>query len=687
MGPFFLFSLFTCFATVPAFSDMETDLLIVGGGEAGCAAAIQAARMGVPRIILVNDIEWLGGQFSAEGLCAVDENSNTTGLAPGVRHQVPIPRSGLFKEVTDRIHQLNRKRYGHPRPGNTRVNTTLLPSDGNRVFHEMLQPYVDGGQIQILSHYYPVEVLTSTEEYRVRGVVFEPVKNSKPSFSILARLTIDASDWGDVIRLSGAAYEFGPDLKSKYGEPEAPENPAEYPLTDMNPITYTLVVVETTEERVIPRPPRYDSRVYDTSPYPRDHSFFYTSRRLIDHYNLEGVTHPDVVLLCTPIQDYPLDVLPEPVAEVLEEMEPGASKKNIVEMTRRQREVIFEDAKQHSLGLLYWLQTSLHDRMPNKTHSFRRFRLNDEFGTVDRLPWKPYVRESLRLKAMYMMRQQDTLGSDGDSRNFAEVLYYDGVACWQFEYDFHPTRRAFFDGNPAGPWQARFRKLRNWGPPYSGRANFPIRSLIPEKMEGLLGAEKNLGYSSIVSSAVRLHDHCMAVGQACGAVAAVALLNDIEPRMIPFRLDLIEQTREGLCHEESGVPPAVLCPFSDIETSHPAFVAINRLAARQILPLDPNDPMFHPDERASDSWKKEVLRRIGKTVASDSILINSASEGTRGEFALLCWRSIHGLPVRQPVIDSTSSDKDHDGIPDQDDPMPLDRNNNNLMDTLEVGFE
>ena len=36
-------------------------------------AAVQAARLGVKRIVLVNDIDWLGGQFSAEGVGCMDE--------------------------------------------------------------------------------------------------------------------------------------------------------------------------------------------------------------------------------------------------------------------------------------------------------------------------------------------------------------------------------------------------------------------------------------------------------------------------------------------------------------------------------------------------------------------------------------------------------------------------------------
>lgn len=52
---------------------IEAGLLIVGGSESACAAAIQAARLGVKNIVLVNDIGWLGGQFSAEGVGCLDE--------------------------------------------------------------------------------------------------------------------------------------------------------------------------------------------------------------------------------------------------------------------------------------------------------------------------------------------------------------------------------------------------------------------------------------------------------------------------------------------------------------------------------------------------------------------------------------------------------------------------------------
>lgn len=80
-----------CCSVAPARAEVvEADLLVVGGTESGWAAAIQAARLGVESITLVNDIEWLGGQFSAEAVGAIDENRS-------VDNKVPFPRSGLFR--------------------------------------------------------------------------------------------------------------------------------------------------------------------------------------------------------------------------------------------------------------------------------------------------------------------------------------------------------------------------------------------------------------------------------------------------------------------------------------------------------------------------------------------------------------------------------------------------------------
>jgi hypothetical protein len=99
---------------------VEADLLIVGGNESACAAAVQAARLGVRKILLVNDIDWLGGQFSAEGVGCPDEWTVVNGT------KTNFPRSGLFLEVIRRIRAHNSSTYGVPCPGNAFCGTETI---------------------------------------------------------------------------------------------------------------------------------------------------------------------------------------------------------------------------------------------------------------------------------------------------------------------------------------------------------------------------------------------------------------------------------------------------------------------------------------------------------------------------------------------------------------------------------
>ncbi len=647
------------YAAAHSSDDLHADLLVVGGTESGCAAAVQAARMGVGSIVLVNDIEWLGGQFTAESLVAIDENR-------GPVNRFPFPRSGLFKEVMDRIEADNLERYGAARPGFTHVHTTCRPVHAEAAFREMVGPYVDSGQLRIISNHYPVSA--TVEDGALKAVTFAPTEGDEDRFTVHAPITIDASDWGEVVQAAGAAFEYGPDLKSTYGEPLAPESRDGYPLTDMNPISYTMMVVETEEDATIPPPSTYDARNYSWQQF--DQEVIYKSRRVVDSYEL-GIEHSDVILLCYTPQDYPLDVLPQRVVDALEANEPGASKKNIVCMTRAQRQIVFDDAKLQSLGFLHYLQTAVHDQNENPRYSFRRFALSDEFGTPDKLPMKPYIRESLRLRALYMMKQQDTMDVNGARTNgaFAEHMYYDGVASWIFEFDFHPTGRKFIDGDPSGPWQWYFKEGRTWGPPYSGRSLFPMRSLIPESVDGLLGAQKNLGYSSIVSSAVRLHDQSMAIGQAAGATAAVALRHDVAPRVIPADPMMLEETRRGLCARLDGGVPSTLWPYRDLATDHPAFEAINLLAARRAFPMTKQEVDFRPDDPATDEWRHEVLVRTMLTKETARVIGYPSEPMTRGEFAMRWYDIVKDIPER-PYDRMSEVDADGDGIVDGEDPQP-----------------
>ena len=568
-----------CLTLLAHFASAETvkidvDLLVVGGTESGCAAAVQAARMGVKRIALVNDIDWLGGQFSAEGLGAIDENR-----AADYDGSVPIPRSGLFREIIDAIEDKNAELYGGvKRPGNTRVITTVRPVVAEQVFRALLAPYESTGQITRFSNMQLQSTMLKGD--RLTSVDFQMVDNPESTLTVNARMTIDASDWGDVIKAAGAEYDFGIDASGEFGEPSAPF--LHQPQTDMNPITWCAILEEQDSDIEIPQPAGFDPANFQGKWGWIKEDFAYTTRRLVDGNGNDQITHPDVLLINNPNIDYPLDQHTAAVATALEAIEPGLSAKNIVQLTPAQRQLIFDDAKRRTLHYLYYL----HSNFPK----FKRMALSDEFGTDDKLPPKPYVRESLRLVAKHIITEQEILGF-GDRSHYAHAMYPDAVFSWQFELDFHPTARKWLsDQGSRGPWEADFRGNRRFGGGGTGRAVFPLRSLVPIRVTGLLGAQKNLGYTSIVGSSCRLHDQSVAAGQAAGAVAAVSLQGEIEPGQICFDQESLAEIWDALLGKH-GVGVAIW-PFADLDPYDPGFAAIQQLALRRLLPIAVNETAF-----------------------------------------------------------------------------------------------
>ncbi len=688
-----------------AIESRTTDLLIVGATESGWAAAIQAARQGVKSITIVHDGVWFGGQYTEQALACVDENKGMDKVGWGVDwHPMKraFHRSGLFKELMDGIEAANTKKYGSPMPGKPHHGpSTFRPAEAEAVFRGLIQPYIDSGQVTVVWKRCAVaaDVDRSDPEHpRLNGLTFAPVdlktgKVGEADLEVSAKLTIDASDWGDAIQVSGTAFECGPDPRSRYGEPSAPEE-GSFPDNEMNPITWAMIVAESDGETPIGKPARFDDRYFPRAthfsraafgklkwdvPNPGGGSILhwppdgqaskrqlsvYSVRRIVDGYsNKDGKT--SILLNYMNGQDYPLERLPQHVADALEATEPGASKKNIVLMTREQRQIIFDDAKRHSRCVLYHMQNFVHERAKHHQNSLRKFRLSPEFGTPDYLPPKPYIRESLRLKAMYMMREQDGRNRDGKDKTravprFSAVMYPDGLFPWQFHYDFHRTGRTYLvDEGASGPW-IDYHKPNRHTKFISDRCVFPLRSLVPERMNGLLGAQGNVGFSSIVSAAVRLHDQRVHIGQAAGAVAAVALQKGVKPREMPYDRALLESVRDALCGGTKGAVPLQLWPFRDLPTDHPNFVAINRLAASGLIRVEDTEVDFKPEKQVTAKWLGGVWR--GGTLG---VIFPPQSKGSVFE---MMWNP--NLVMRgDNFVRKSPIDADGDGIPDRDDAL------------------
>lgn len=603
-------------------SGMETidaDLLIVGGNESGCAAAVQAARLGVKRIVLVNDIQWLGGQFSAEGVGCLDEWTTVDGK------RTNFPRSGLFREVVDRIRAWNSATYGIPAPGNAYCGTeTIEPAAAARIFEDLLAPYTERGtgQIQVLRPWQPVSV--TLDGNRVTGVEFTRGDDPATRLAVRATITLDSSDWGDVIRLSGARYGAGPDPRSRFNEPSAPEQIDAESALEMNPISWCLVLREADHPATIARPSTYDPRSFaqlDSTPpwvdsdmsdgiYSPTGWSIYTHRRLVDRWHNGLTMGTEATFLNWPVQDYPLCHLPQRVIDALEASEPGASKKNLVNLLPEQREIIFKEARLHALGLLYHLQTKVHDRVGDFPQSFRYMRLTEEFGTPDRLPPKPYVREGLRLEALYMLREQDIRATD-HTPLWAKVMVPDGVFGFQFNIDFHPTRRQYLDnGDRNGPWQFVHTGTRNWHTD-TDRALFPLRSLVPIERDGLMGCSKNIGVSSVVQSALRLHGQMMLVGQASATVAWMSLRDQISPREIAASTERWREIQQRLVRGVGG-PGVLIWPWHDLPLDATCFEAANLLPLLGIWQPDATSVHFRPQQTVT---RRELARTLFRLTA------------------------------------------------------------------------
>jgi hypothetical protein len=60
--------------------------------------------------------------------------------------------------------------------------------------------------------------------------------------------------------------------------------------------------------------------------------------------------------------------------------------------------------------------------------------------------------------------------------------------------------------------------------------HIPYRSLVPKKVEGLLVAGRIYSAEDIVQEDFNLIPHCIAIGQAAGTAAALAVKKGISPR-------------------------------------------------------------------------------------------------------------------------------------------------------------
>jgi hypothetical protein len=183
----------------------STDVLVVGGGTGGTAAAIQASRRGA-NTILVSEFPWLGGMLTSAGVCAPDGN------------ELSAWQTGLWGAYLQELK--------HQQPGgldNAWVSLfTYHPQIGAKILADWVKEIPN---LQWIRSDRPLEV--NKQDGRIVSVRFS-------NLIIEAKIIIDATELGDLLALGEIPYRWGWELQAEFNEASAPiadnELTAKYPI-------------------------------------------------------------------------------------------------------------------------------------------------------------------------------------------------------------------------------------------------------------------------------------------------------------------------------------------------------------------------------------------------------------------------------------------------------------------------
>ena len=360
--------------------NISTDVLIIGGGASGTAAAIQAARAGVD-VTVVEATPWLGGMLTAAGVSCIDGN-----------HQLP---SGLWGDFRDRIYA----HYGGEQAVATGwVSYTLFePSVGNRIWQQMVGEYPN---IHLL-----LETKLTTLIRQENG--WKAVVAGKEQATILSKIVIDGTELGDVAKLCGVQYDIGMDARNTTGEAQALEKGNDY-IQDMTVVAILKDYGKGTD-RTIEKPEGYDRSNYDC-----------TCKEVCSDFSNPKINE---MVSCDMMMAY--GKLPNGKYMINWPNQGNDYYVNSIEMTEKEREVAYDKARKFTLGYIYFLQTEL---------GLKNLGLaDDEFPTPDKLAFIPYHRESRRIHGLVRFRFQD-IKKPYDQ---PEKYYRTGIAVGNYPCDHH----------------------------------------------------------------------------------------------------------------------------------------------------------------------------------------------------------------------------------------------------------
>ena len=490
---FFTILLFSCD------DSSEFDVVIVGGGAGGTSAAIQSARNGA-KTLLIEETNWLGGMLTSAGVSAIDGN-----------YKLP---SGFWGEFKDSLVS----HYGSLEALKTGWVSNVLfePKVGNEILKSITQNEKN------------LKILYSTSTQSVSkhdGNNFNyQIKTSEATF--ISKILIDGTELGDLLPMLDDDYDVGMDSNEMYDENIAPEIKNDI----IQDLTFVMILKNYNKKVKIDKPEGYDaSEFYCSTSHkdcPESDKALWSPQQMMNYGKLPN----DKIMINWPIygNDY---------------------YSNLIEMSKEEREVVFEKAKNKSLRYLYYIQDEL---------GFDNYSISDdEYETDDNFPLIPYYREARRMKGQVTF----SLNYIKNPYDQKHKLYRTGVLVGDYPVDHH---------HDAHPEKEKLPKLAFYPiPSYS----LPFGSLISKKNSNFLVAEKSISVSNLVNGTTRLQPVVLQIGQIAGLIASESIKQNKKPSELNIR------HIQSLILENGGY----IQPYLDVEKTHPHFKAFQRIGSTGIF--------------------------------------------------------------------------------------------------------
>jgi hypothetical protein len=561
---------------------ITADVLVVGGGTGGTAAAIQAARRRADiQVVLVSELPWLGGMLTSAGVSAPDGN------------ELAAFQTGLWGEFLKALRQR------HPEGlDNGWVSFfTYTPAVGAQIFADWVAQLPN---LTWIAGQRPREVLQQNN--RITGVKFEDL-------TVAAKITLDGTELGDLLALAEVPYRWGWECQEVWQEPSAPvslSDPADslYAITQRYPVQSPTWVVIMQDYRksndIAPRialPPQAspDSAFegawanYGDADTPAGEACLNYGRLPNDRFMINWPHQGN---------DY------------------GVGLHRLIESDEA-RSQYAQEARWHSQSFARYIQTQLgphyglaSDMFPSglsSSSSNTVGSIGPDAGPGGGFALMPYYRESRRLQGMTTVCEGHILPAGEGAQVAALPVNAQGemsaIAFGNYPNDHHYPGFHL----PLAP------KAIRWGGRWTGTAfTIPYEALVPKAVDGLLVCEKNISVSHIANGATRLQPIVLGIGQAAGMAAALCIEQGCKPRDLCEQSGGVRSLQTALISEPTA--PAAVIPLFNVVPEHPQWQAIQKhyLDSPNHYPLSG----YHPFSGSAMSAQTAATKRSLTTTAT-----------------------------------------------------------------------